>query len=162
MADRVEQFANLFVSKGRVLTVCLASAERWAEIDPHHPDAVAVRKEIVKIESEFTSLLNDLVNLTRDCATDIQGEEPNATPGDSLDEQRIAAAVSEMIAVVKEYTKQRERYAALPNWIEDTNAEFLIGSQRFFRQSAFVEVPQLGRKTHQVVRSGPSRLFRMG
>jgi hypothetical protein len=132
MADRVEQFANRFVSKARFLTFCLASAERWAEIDPNHPDAVAVRKEIVKIDPEFTSLLNDLVNLTKDCETGIQGEETNAAPGDSRDEQRIAAAVGEMTAVVKEYTKQRERYAALPNWIEDTNTEFLIGSQRFF------------------------------
>jgi hypothetical protein len=133
MADRVEQFANRFVSKARLLTAFLDSAVRWAEIDPNHPDVVAARKEIVKIDPEFTTMLNDLVNLTKDCETDIQGEEANAAPGDSPDEQRIAAALSEMTAVLKEYTKQRERYAALPNWIEDTNTEFLIGSQRFFR-----------------------------
>ena len=83
MADRVEQFANRFVSKARLLTAFLDSAVRWAEIDPNHPDVVAARKEIVKIDPEFTTMLNDLVNLTKDCETDIQGEEANAAPGDS-------------------------------------------------------------------------------
>jgi hypothetical protein len=162
MADRVEQFANLFVSKARVLTACFASAERWAEIDPNHPDAVAVRKAIAKIDPAFSCMLNDLVKLTKDYEAYLLGKEPrNAALCVRGDEQRIAAAVGEMTAVVREYTKQRERYDALPPWVEDTT-EFLIGSHRFFRESAYLEAPQLGRKTQQVVRSGPGRLFRMG
>jgi len=67
----------------------------------------------------------------------------------------IVAAVGEMTAVVKEYTKQRERDTALPKWLtncgvlrrsdtssthvlsleppaaRDINAEILIGSRRF-------------------------------
>jgi len=121
MADRVEQFANRFVPKCKVLTARLLSAQSWAEIDPNHPDAIAVRKEIVKTEPEFTRMLNDLVKLTNDC------KAPNATPGDLADEQRMVAALSEMTAVVKECTKQEERYAVF----QECNTEFLIGRRRF-------------------------------
>jgi methionyl-tRNA synthetase len=135
MADRVEQLANRVVSKARVFTVCLGSAERWAEIDSSHPDAVAVRKEIGKIDAEFARLLNDFVKLATDCEAYIQGNDPYNAPVDSPDKQRIAAAVGEITAVVNEYTIQKERYAALPHWVEE--AEFLIGSHRFFRQCSW-------------------------
>jgi len=124
MADRVEQFANRFVPLAKVVTARLVSAQRWAEIDPYHIDAVAVRKEIAKIDPEFTHMLNDLVKITQDCAPDVHRREPpNAVPGDLADDQRIATALREMTAVVKECTKQEERYAALSNWVE-------IGSRR--------------------------------
>jgi len=107
MADRVEQFANCFVPKVKVLTACLVSAQRWAEIDPNHPDAVAIRKEIAKIDPEITCMLNDLVNLAEDCKPYVHGKEPpNAAPGHLADEQRIAATLGEMTAVVKECTIQ--------------------------------------------------------
>ncbi|MGA9805354.1 MAG: hypothetical protein WBQ46_19045 [Terriglobales bacterium] len=107
MADRVEQFANCFVPKVKVLTACLVSAQRWAEIDLTHPDAVAIRKEIEKIDPEITRMLHDLVNLAEDCKPYRHGEElPNAAPGLLADEQRIAAALRKMTAVVKECTKQ--------------------------------------------------------
>jgi len=107
MADRVEQFANCFVPKVKVLTACLVSAQRWTEIDPNHPDAVAIRKEIAKIDPEITCMLNDLVNLAEDCKPYIHGKEPpNAAPGHLADEQRIAATLGEMTAVVKECTIQ--------------------------------------------------------
>jgi hypothetical protein len=86
----------------------------------------------VTIDPEFTRMLNDLVKLTQDCEAYIRRKEPLEASARLAEVKRIAAAVGEMTAVVKEYTKQRERYAALPNWIEDTNTEFLIGSQRFF------------------------------
>ena len=107
MANRVEQFTNCFVPKVKVLTACLVCAQRWAEIDPNHPDAVAIRKEIAKIDPEITGMLNDLVNLAEDCKPYRHGEEPpNAAPGLLADEQRIAAALRKMTAVVKECTKQ--------------------------------------------------------
>lgn len=147
MADRMEQLAKRVVSKARVFTGCVGSAERWAEIDSSHPDAVAVWKETGKVDAEFARLLNDFVKLARDCEAYIQANDPYSAPVDFADEQRIAEAVGEITAVAKEYTKQRERYAALPNWIEDTNTEFLIGSHRFFRQSAWVnERPKIGAK----------------
>ena len=156
IADRVEQFANRFVSKAKVLTARLVSSRRWAEIDSNHPNAVAFRKETVEIDPEFTRMLNDLVKLTNDCEAHIQGKEPLDAPAGLADKQRIAAAVGEMTAVVKEYTKQKERDTALPKWLSTcgvlrrsdtssthvlslqptagvwgTNAEFLIGSSRF-------------------------------
>jgi hypothetical protein len=69
------------------------------------------------------------VNLAEDCKPYIHGKEPpNATPGDLADDQRTATALAEMNAVVKECTNQEERCAALPNWVEDTKTEILIGS----------------------------------
>src|ERR1700685_3652598 len=125
MAVRVEQFANRFVSKTQVLTACLASAERWAEIDPNHPDSIAVRKEIKKIEPEFSDLLSDLVKLTKECEAYIQGKGQgkvqgkgrlSAAPCSRADELRITSVVSEMTAAANEYAEQKERYAALPRW----------------------------------------------
>jgi len=119
MADRVEQFANRLVPLVKVLTARLVSAQRWAGIDPHHIDAVAIRKEIAKIDAEFTHMLNDLVKITQDCTPDVHRREPsNTVHGDLADDQRIATALREMTAVVKECTKQEERYAALSNWVE--------------------------------------------
>ena len=142
MADRVEQLAKRVASRARDFTVCLDSAERWAEIDPSHPDAVAVRKETGKVDAEFARLLNDLVELINDCVAHIHcNDRYIAGPVDLADVQRITVAVGAMIAVVNEYTIQKKRYAALPHWVDDT--EFLIGSHRFFRQSAWVdEVPR--------------------
>jgi hypothetical protein len=160
MTDRAEWFAKRFVSEANVLTACLASAQKWAELDPNHPDSVAVRKTIAKIDPAFSWMLNDLVKLTKDCEGYLLGKDPrNAAPCGRGDEQRIAAAVGEMTAVVREYTKQRERYDALPTRVEDTT-EFLIGNHRFFRESPSPKAPQLRRKTQQVVRSGLS--FSMG
>jgi hypothetical protein len=52
-------------------------------------------------------MLHDLVNLAEDCKPYIHGEEPpDAAPGLLADEQRIAAALRKMTAVVKECTKQ--------------------------------------------------------
>ena len=134
-ADRVEQFANGFVPKVKVLTIRLVSAQMWAEIDPNHPDAVAVRQEIAKIDPEFTRMLNDLVKLTNECKPYMNGKQPpNANPGDLADERRMVAALSEMTAVVKECTKQEERYVALRNRVKETNNEFLIGNHRFFQE----------------------------
>ena len=116
MADRVEQFANRFVPKAKVLTARLVSAQRWAEIDPCHMDAVAVGKEIAKFDPEFTRMLNDLVKLTEDCKPHIDGNKsPNTVPDDQANEQRIAAALGEMTALIKECTQGYERWAALPN-----------------------------------------------
>ncbi len=155
IADRVEQFANRFVPKAKTLTARLVSSRRWAEIDTDHPNAVVFRKEIVIVDPEFTSMLDDLTKLTKDCEAYVQGEEPVDVPVPLADKQRIAAAVGEMTAVVKEYTKQRERDTALPKWLTNcgvlrrsetsatpvlslqspagsgTNTEILIGSHRF-------------------------------
>lgn len=128
MADRVEQFANRFVPKAKALTARLVRAQRWAEIDPNHLDAIAVRKEIANFDPEFTRMLNDLVQLATDCTPYMHSKEPPHVPDDLSDERRITTALSEMTAVVKECTKQKERYVGL----EDTNTEFLIGSSRFF------------------------------
>ena len=115
-ADRVEQFANRFVPKARVLTASLVSAQRWAQIDPYHMDAVAVRKEIAKFDPEFIRMLYDLVKLTEDCKPPIDDNaSPNAVPDDQANEQRIAAALGEMTALIKECTQEYERWAALPN-----------------------------------------------
>lgn len=130
MADRVEQFASRFVPKVEILTALLATAQRWVKIDPHHPDAVRVRKEIAKIDSEFTRMLNDLVQLVQDCQPYMEGS--NAGAGDLDYETRIAPALSDMTAAIKECTKQKEQYAALSGWVEEIDAEFLIGSSRFF------------------------------
>jgi primosomal protein N'' len=134
MADRVEQFASRFVPKVEILTALLATAQRWAKIDPHHPDAVRVRKEIAKIDSEFTRMLNDLVQLVQECQpymdpSDVAGCDPEA---DQDYETRIAPALSHMTAAIKECTKQKEQYAALSGQVEESDAEFLIGSGRFF------------------------------
>ncbi len=128
MADRVRQFANRFVPKVKVLTARLAGAQRWAEIDPNHLDAIAVRKEIANFDREFTRVLNDLVKLTQECTPYLHSKQPTNTSGDLSDERRIAAALRETTAVVKECTKQEERYATLKNF----KTEFLIGSSRFF------------------------------
>jgi hypothetical protein len=112
----VEQFANRFVPQARVLTARLVSAQRWAEIDPYHMDAVAVRKEIAKFDPEFIRMLYDLVKLTGDCKPPLDdNESPNAVPDDQANEQRIAAALGEMTALIKECTQEYERWAALPN-----------------------------------------------
>ena len=156
IADRVEQFANPFVSKAKVLTARLVNSQTWVEIEPVDPSAVALRKEIVTIDPEFTRMLNDLVKLTQDCEAYIRRKEPlEASAG--LDEvQRIGAAVDTMTAVVMEYTKQRKRETSLPkplpprgvlrrtdttsthvlslqppSGVGRTDAEFLIGSSRF-------------------------------
>ncbi len=155
IADRVEQFANRFVPKAKDLTARLVSSRRWAEIDANQPDAVVFRKEIVIVDPEFKGMLNDLMKLAKDCEAYVQGNTPLDAPVALADKQRIAAAVGEMTAVVKEYTKQRERDTALPKWLtncgilrrSDTssthvlplqspaspgaNIEILIGSRRF-------------------------------
>lgn len=156
IADRVEQFANRFVPKAKNLTARLVSSRRWAEVDTDHPNAVVFRKEIVIVDPEFTSMLNDLMKLAKDCEAYVQGNAPLDAPVALADKQRIVAAVGAMTAVVKEYTKQRERDTALPKWLTNcgvlrrtdttsthvlslqppsgvgrTDAEFLIGSSRF-------------------------------
>jgi len=158
MAVRVEQFANRFVSKAQVLTACLASAERWAEIDPNHPDSIAVREEIKKIEPEFSGLLSDLVKLTKECEAYIQGKGQgngrlSAAPCSRADELRITSVVSEMTAAANEYAEQKQRYAALPGWVEDTT-EFLIGTHRFFQECGWIDgVPKQRRKTRPLTRA---------
>ena len=156
IADRVEQFANPFVSKAKVLTARLVNSQTWVEIEPVDPSAVALRRESVTIDPEFTRMLNDLVKLTQDCEAYIRRKEPLEASAGLGEVQRIAAAVGEMTAVVKEYTKQRERDAALPkllatygvlrrtntlstpvlslqppSGVGGTDGEFLIGSSRF-------------------------------
>jgi hypothetical protein len=130
MADRVEEFANRFISRLEILTTHLVSAQRWAKIDPWHPDAVAVRKEIVKIDSEFTRMLSDLVTLVEECQPYM--DSSNAGAGDLDYETRIAPALAEMTAAIKAVTKEKEHYAALPSGVEEIETEFLIGSGRFF------------------------------
>jgi hypothetical protein len=155
IADRIEQFANPFVSKAKVLTARLVNSQTWVEIEPVDPSAVALRKETT-IDPEFTRMLNDLVKLTQDCEAYIRRKEPLEASAGLGEVQRIAAAVGEMTAVVKEYTKQRERDAALPKLLTTygvlrrtntsstpvlslqppprvggTDGEFLIGSSRF-------------------------------
>jgi hypothetical protein len=156
IADRIEQFANPFVSKAKVLTARLVNSQTWVEIEPVDPSAVALRKEIVTIDPEFTRMLNGLVKLTQDCEAYIRRKEPLEASAGLAEVHRIAAAVGEMTAVVREYTKQRERDAALPKLLTTygvlrrtntssthvlslqppprvggTDAEFLIGSSRF-------------------------------
>jgi hypothetical protein len=156
IADRVEQFANRFVSKTRVSTARLVSSRRWVETNPDDPSAVAIRKEIATIDPEFTRMLDDLVKLTNDCEAYIRKDELLDASAGLAEVQRIRAAVGAMTAVVKEYAKQRERDTALPKWLTTcgvlrrsdtssthvlslqpasggggTDAEFLIGSSRF-------------------------------
>jgi hypothetical protein len=116
MADRVEQFANRFVPLVKIVTARLVRAQRWAEIDPHHIDAVAIRKEIAKVDPEFTHMLSDLVKIAQDCTSDIYRSEP--VPSDLADDQRIATSMREMTAAIKECTKEEERYVALSDWVE--------------------------------------------
>ena len=149
----------LYRSVFRVTTACLASAERWAEIDPNHPDSVAVRKEIEKIQPEFTSLLDDLRRLTRECkflylqGTGQGSGKYSATPCNRADELRITSAVREMTVAVNEYAEQKERYAALPRWVEDTT-EILIGSHRFFQECSLIDRgPKQRRQTRQLTRA---------
>jgi hypothetical protein len=130
VADRVEEFANRFIPRVEILTTHLVRAQRWAKIDPRHPDAVAVRKEIVKIDSEFTPMLSDLVKLVHDCQPYV--DSSNAAAADLDYETRIAPALAKMTAAIKAVTKEKEHYAALPIWVEEIEAEFLIGSGRFF------------------------------
>ena len=154
MADRVEHFADRLVSKTRVLTACLASAAKWAEIDPCHPDGVAVRNEIVKLEPEVSCVLNDLVALTQECEVCLRARvSSDGAPLHLRDEQRIAAAVADMTTALKEYSKQRESYVSLPGWVEDPT-EYLIGSHRFFRETAWPgELLKHRRKTRAVLRT---------
>jgi len=130
MADRVEQFANRFIPRVQILTTHLVSAQRWAKIDPTHPEAVAVRREIAKFDSEFTHMLTDLVKLVEDCQPYM--DPSSAATRDLAYETRIAPALADMTAAIREVTKEKEHYAALPGWLEESNAEFLIGSGRFF------------------------------
>ncbi|MFZ3264617.1 MAG: hypothetical protein WA172_11510 [Terriglobales bacterium] len=95
------------------------------------------------------------MKLTKDCEAYVQGNAPLDAPVALADKQRIATAVGEMTAIVREYNKQRERDTALPKWLttcgvlrrsdtssahvlplqcpagSGTNAEILIGSRRF-------------------------------
>lgn len=126
-ADRVDEFANRFIPKLEILTALLISAQRWAKFDPHHPDAVKVRKEIARVDAEFTYMLSDLVMLVEEC-------QPSMDP-DNADnpayETRIAPALAEMTARIKEVTKEKEHYAAPPRPVEKSNPELLMGSGRF-------------------------------
>ena len=156
IADRIEQFANRFTSKIKVLTAQLVSSQTWVEIEPVDPSAAALRRESVTIDPEFTRMLNDLVKLTQDCEAYIRRKEPLEAPAGLAELQRIAAAVGEMTAVVMEYAKQRKRETALPKSLPPrsalrrtntssthvlslqppprvggTDGEFLIGSSRF-------------------------------
>ena len=117
-ADCVEQFASRFIPFVKLVTARLVSAQRWAEIDPYHIDAVATRTEIADIDPELTEMLNDLVKITMGRMPYLQREASNAAPDDLADEQRIATALREMTAVIKECTEQEQRYAALPNCVE--------------------------------------------
>ncbi len=158
MADRVEQFANRFVPRVRDLTARLASSQREREIYPGHPNRLNLRSEIVNIEQEFSRMLDDLVRLTNECEAYLLGKELfNATSSLRSGEQRIAAAVREMTALIQEYAKERDRIAALskrlapgrilrrnhdysstqrpsahpPAKVGGGTVEFLIGSRRF-------------------------------
>ncbi len=73
--DRVEQLASRFVPLVKVLTARIVIAQRWAEITPHHIDAVAIRREIADIDPELTDMLNDLVKVTMDPNPDAQSDE---------------------------------------------------------------------------------------
>src|ERR1039458_6799628 len=96
-----------------------------------------------------------LRNRQSQLATISQDETMVTLAGGMVGTLGIVAAVGEMTAVVKEYTKQRERDTALPKWLtncgvlrrsdtssthvlsleppaaRDINAEILIGSRRF-------------------------------
>ena len=130
IADRVQEFSNRFIPRVEILTTHLVRAQRWARIDPRHPDAVAVRREIVKIDSEFTRMLSDLVKLVEDCQSYM--DSSNTAAADPDYETRIAPALAAMTAAIKAVTREKEHYAALPSLAEEIDAEFLIGSGRFF------------------------------
>lgn len=114
LADRIEQFANRFISKAKALTARLVNSRTWVELEPVDPCAVVFRREIVTTDSEFTRMLNDLVKLTQDCEAYIRSQVPLDVPSGLAEVQRIARVVGEMTAVVNEYTTQRERQITLP------------------------------------------------
>jgi hypothetical protein len=132
-ADRVDEFANRFIPKVEILTALLISAQRWTKIDPQHPDAVKIRKEVARIDAEFTYMLSDLVMLVEECQPCMDPDNADHTAY----ETRIAPALAEMTARIKEVTREKEHYATGPHAavarpIEESSPEFLIGSGRFF------------------------------
>jgi hypothetical protein len=111
VADKLEEFADVFIPKTRILIQRYKDAQTWAEIDPEHPDAVRVREEIGRREFEEQLPVARLEVLLKDTQPSMTNEKLAEKDPEAAD--RGFAAVDEMEELEQECLRQSRRYHAI-------------------------------------------------
>jgi len=110
-ADKLEELADTFIPKTRILIQRYKDAQAWAEINPDHADALRLKEEIARREPEEKTLIDQLASLVREILPIMSDKK--LSPTDSKAANRVLATIHEMLPIQEECLREARRYHAL-------------------------------------------------